>query len=134
MIPHLTAALANAAGQARPVQLQLTGFGGFPRLEKPRVVFAQVGGETTALANLAREVDRVVCDSIGLECERRPFRPHVTLARIKSTISPREAAVLRAWKLPKPVSFSIDSFTLWESRLTPQGAVYKAVKQFAMIS
>lgn len=54
--------------------------------------------------------------------ERRPFWPHVTLARVKRE---RRAAPLRATSLPG--AFDAPRVTLYRSTLRPQGAVYDAL-------
>ena len=51
--------------------------------------------------------------------EKRPFWPHVTLARVKRG---RRAAPLEAGSLPPPIE--ADRLTLYRSTLRPQGAVY----------
>lgn len=52
--------------------------------------------------------------------EARPFRAHVTLARLRPRArAPREAHVELA-----PIAFSAPSVTLYESRLHPRGATY----------
>jgi RNA 2',3'-cyclic 3'-phosphodiesterase len=52
--------------------------------------------------------------------ERRPFWPHVTLARVKRG---RRAGSLEAGALPAP--FEARTVTLYRSTLRPQGAVYE---------
>jgi 2'-5' RNA ligase len=54
--------------------------------------------------------------------ERRPFWPHVTLARVKRD---RRAAPLTEVSLPEP----LDAYrvTLYRSTLRPQGAIYDAL-------
>jgi 2'-5' RNA ligase len=51
--------------------------------------------------------------------ERRPFWPHMTLARVKRD---RRAAPVEAGPLPVP--FEAPALTLYRSTLRPQGAVY----------
>jgi RNA 2',3'-cyclic 3'-phosphodiesterase len=51
--------------------------------------------------------------------EKRPFWPHMTLARVKRD---RRAAPVEAGPLPEP--FEAPAITLYRSTLRPQGAVY----------
>jgi len=54
--------------------------------------------------------------------EKRPFWPHLTLARVKRE---RRADALEAGSLPPP--FGARRVTLYRSTLRPQGAVYDAL-------
>ena len=57
------------------------------------------------------------------EPERRPFRPHATVARLRSgRQAPRAVAVE-----PEPLEFAGTAVTLFVSRLHPRGARYEAL-------
>jgi len=62
------------------------------------------------------------------EPERRPYRPHVTLARVT------RGARLRSSELPAPPSlgFTPGQVTLFRSRLAPSGARYEAIARIAI--
>ena len=59
--------------------------------------------------------------------EKRPFWPHITLARVKKG---RRAAPLQAGSLPPP--FEADRLTLYRSTLRPEGAVYDPLASFPL--
>jgi 2'-5' RNA ligase len=69
--------------------------------------------------------------SAGLEAarvfvpERRPFRAHATVARIR----PRERAPRSVPVEPEPLEFRADTVTLFVSRLHPRGARYEALSR-----
>lgn len=80
----LAAALAPALGERPAPRLRLGRPGAFPDRGRPRVLWAGVeelhgGGDLAALARVVR----AVCAEHGLQLDRRPFRPHVTLARVR---------------------------------------------------
>jgi 2'-5' RNA ligase len=89
---------------------------------------ADVGGELAALQ--ARVSDALA--GAGLyEPERRPFRAHATVARLRSGArSPREAPDAG----PEPVAFAGGPLTLFRSRLGRGGAVYEPLVQVALPS
>src|SRR5207249_9851649 len=66
-----------------PLRLRLEGLGTFPSSGPPRVLWVGLVGDLDALARLAADVERDAV-SCGWNPERRPFRPHLTLARIDS--------------------------------------------------
>ncbi|HEV2875106.1 MAG TPA: RNA 2',3'-cyclic phosphodiesterase [Thermoleophilaceae bacterium] len=59
--------------------------------------------------------------------ERRPFWPHLTLARVKR--GERRVAPLPGAPPPPAQAFEADAVTLYRSTLRPQGAVYDALAQ-----
>jgi 2'-5' RNA ligase len=80
------AELAETARNTGPFALRLRGAGGFPRPGRAGVVWVGVAGETEgderALARLARHV-RIALRRARLSPDRTPFRPHLTLARVR---------------------------------------------------
>lgn len=104
----------------------------FPPHGRPRVVgvgFAP-GTAAGALAEAARTAERAA-RAIGAEPEDRPYRPHVTLARLREPWNRgaldafREAA--RAWPFP---DWRVRSIVLYASRLLPSGAVHTPLKEW----
>jgi 2'-5' RNA ligase len=61
------------------------------------------------------------------EPEKRPFWPHVTLARCKRPQRVTEAPAELPGELREP--FTTDRVTLYRSTLRPQGAVYEALAE-----
>ena len=60
--------------------ISVAGWGYFGRSESPRILWAGVGGDLTALHSLQGKVESLMSE-IGFEKENRPYRPHVTLAK-----------------------------------------------------
>jgi 2'-5' RNA ligase len=67
--------LAAAAAGVPPLTLRVRGGGSFPG-----VLWAGLDGDLTTLHRLADGV-RQACRDAGSHVDRRPFRPHVTVAR-----------------------------------------------------
>ncbi len=60
--------------------------------------------------------------------EKRPFRAHATVARLR----PRERAPRSLPAEPEPLEFHADTLTLFESRLHPRGARYEALSRMTL--
>jgi 2'-5' RNA ligase len=78
-VAALTQSLAGALDRVE-VHLRLTGAGTFPARGDPRVLWVGVDGDVeqlSALAAAAAEAGR----SVGLDVDRRAYRPHVTVGR-----------------------------------------------------
>jgi RNA 2',3'-cyclic 3'-phosphodiesterase len=74
-VPALSAGLARAAAATPPLGLRVRDGGTFPG-----VVWAGLDGDVEGLRQLAADV-AAACRETGVRLERRPFRPHVTVAR-----------------------------------------------------
>jgi len=79
--------------------------GAFPNFRRPRVVWLGVTNDPR-LELLHHDVE-VACQALGFELEGRPFRPHLTLARIADRV---DAALLRKLeRAARKVEFQRDS-------------------------
>jgi 2'-5' RNA ligase len=68
-----------------------------------------------------------VADALGRTPDKEP-RPHVTLARTRKDFRGRLNAAL--FPPLEPLSFRVDGFELWESKLAPGGATYHSLTRF----
>ena len=131
----LTDALDAAGEGAAPFALQLGGVGVFPNPRSPRVLWAGVLGDTESLTALASRVDDT-CSTLGFSRERRPFSPHLTLARVRESASAHErqlsASIIKDIALAPTQPFSVQAFHLVRSTLTPSGPIYETVHTIPM--
>lgn len=127
-VERLTGNLASI--HAPGFELCFSGTGCFPNRSRPRVLWIGLEPEPRlqALASKVREA------ALAREIlqEERPFSPHITLARIMLSPSREFDAFLDQNKKLKLPSFSVREFTLFQSRLTPQGAVHIPLRNFAL--
>ena len=96
---------------------------------RPRVIWCDVtdGGESAALA---RQVDDLLAP-LGFPRETRPFRPHVTLARIKEFHPSQCQAVAEIPREPLGTC-RVESIKLKKSTLTPRGPIYDDLAEVAL--
>ncbi len=74
-----------------PLELSVQGGGGFGAPERPRVLWAGVGGDTAALGALQADVAGRL-RPLGFEPEHREYVAHLTLARARQPRGDRELA------------------------------------------
>jgi 2'-5' RNA ligase len=122
----IRAALAPPLGVAA-FDLEIVELGAFPGRGRPRVFWAGVGAGHDEMVQVEREVSARLA-GCGVAAEDRPYRPHLTLARV------REPAGLRAGDVLEGLSGSIGTqrvgaITLFQSRLSPQGPTYVALQE-----
>ncbi|MEU7615688.1 RNA 2',3'-cyclic phosphodiesterase [Micromonospora rifamycinica] len=92
-LPGVTDALGSAAGAARagwdhPPRLRLGGGGCFGQ-GRSTVLWVGVQGEVAALRTLARRI-RAALSRTALPYDRRPLRPHLTVARPGDRLDPSD--------------------------------------------
>ncbi len=110
-------------------ELRLEGFGAFGG-QQPRTLWAGVAANQW-LDALARANDRAA-RSAGLKPEKHPFRPHVTLARLKGTRPEAVARALGALGAYTSPPFQVESFALLSSRPKVGGGPYVVEDTFAL--
>jgi 2'-5' RNA ligase len=91
----------------------------------PRVLTVAIEDPDGTLATLQARVSSALTAAGVYTPAKRPFRPHVTVARLRPrTRAPREAA------LPiDRLQFSGEAVTLYASRLHPSGARYEPLSR-----
>ncbi len=125
-------ALSEVARGLSPFQLSLRRMGVFPDLTRPRVVWFGVA-DSEPLTRLQRMVEESLAP-LGLAPEKRPFKPHLTLMRLKSD---KNAATLArylretGWEA-EGGEFQVEEFHLYQSVLKPGGAEYRKMATFRL--
>jgi RNA 2',3'-cyclic 3'-phosphodiesterase len=125
--------LAAAVAGISPVTLRAQGLSVFPGVQRPRVLWTGVGGETDRLALLQQRVEENL-SAIGFEKEDRKFTAHLTLARFKGKVDP-ETVISAITQYGGYVSdpYTVDAVYLIESRLSPQGPVYTQLQAHRLV-
>ena len=109
-----------------PFAIQLGGALVFPSPRNPRVVALAVEPEAL-LATLAERVERGVV-AVGFKAERRRFRAHLTLGRVRNRRFP---SVDGEASIDCP-AFPVDEIVLFQSDLQRTGAVYTPLERIAL--
>lgn len=116
-------ALGPVAAETGPFTLEAAGLGAFPSPSRPSVLWSGVGEGKAELVALAARVEEAMARA-GFARESRPFKPHLTLGRL------REGAVAPpalAQALQKGVSYGswrVERLVLMKSELLPTGPRY----------
>ena len=128
---HVAADLADALARVRAARftLRIKGIGSFDH-RSAGALWAGVEPKEP-VAGLAAKIERT-CQHVGLEPETRAFHPHVTLARWKGRRTRELAGFLDRTRALASEPFAVDSFTLFESRLSRHGAHYEEVASYAL--
>ncbi len=129
-IATIRESLAMKTQSIPPFELRVAGTGAFPNVLKPSVIWVGLAPLDGGLDRLHKLVQETV-EGAGLSCDRKAFRPHVTLARMKERDRTGELArLLGAESGFTAGSFRVESVTLFSSRLTRAGAIHNPLATF----
>lgn len=119
--------------EARPFTLRVAGAGAFPQSGPPRAIWLGLVAGAEELIAVHDEL-RPRLMPLGFEPEKRPFSPHLTIARVKEVRSPGAAAVRRVLReaTGDVGTCEVRSATLFASRATQTGSQYEALLQLPL--
>jgi 2'-5' RNA ligase len=115
------------------IPIGVSGLGWFPNPHNPRVFWAAIHGGP-ALTEVATATEDAL-EPLGIERERRPYSPHLTLARIGEPVPLQ--AIRRAIADTESLefgSFTADRFYLYLSKPGRAGSVYTQLSQFVFVA
>lgn len=108
--------------------LTLSGLGAFPHGRRASVLWVAVKGGADRMDSLAKVVEEAV-QQVGFEPEDRPFRPHLTLSRLRPH---QDLQPLLDRPAPAPVRFPVEAVTLYRSRQGVPGTSYEPREEFPL--
>jgi RNA 2',3'-cyclic 3'-phosphodiesterase len=111
-----------------PVATSFGGFGAFPRPPRAAVLWLGFSDGAIELARLAERVETAVRVA-GLPTEKRAFRPHLTLSRLRP---PRDVGPLLENLPPFPGSLLVREVTLFRSHLGSGPPRYEPLARFPL--
>jgi len=118
--------LAAVVSQQPPFTVSVGGFGVFPNLKRPKVIWVGIQA-TPELERLQRAIESA-CLRLGYPAEEKSFNPHLTLGRIREEA---DLAALRNalqnFQIGPLGSLTVSNLTLFRSDLRPQGPIYTAL-------
>lgn len=101
----------------------------FPNINQPRVIGLKVV-LADDLTKLALKLNKNLEQLPYIKKEFKPFRPHLTLGRVKFTLTEVEKGIVGNIKFND--KFEAKKICLFESQLGPQGPVYKIIEKFTI--
>ena len=124
----LQMALEESTKLCPPLHIVTGGLSVLPSPKSPRVLY--IAMDTQPARPLSGLVSRMrdIAAQVGAETDSRPWKAHLTLARLKAPWIPE----LSSLPPPPTFSFTIDAFELMESRLDPAGAIYSCLQRFPL--
>ncbi len=132
----LSSMLAREITQHPDFFMEISNFGVFPNVKRPRVIWAGIKAPESLYA-LQKGVERTTA-LLGYAPEQHPFHPHLTLGRMRQPVHSETRHTLRQQlakaSIPPLGSIHVTSVTVFQSTLTPQGAMYRTLFNYSLNS
>ena len=126
---EIQALMDQVAQKHRPFVLHCRGLGTFPaKSRNPRIVWAGIE-DHSELIEIQKELDMAMAE-LGFSKEKRAFHPHLTLGRARKKTNNRLLKPeIEKYSDVEFGTISVSKVILFESTLTPEGAVYSRVHE-----
>lgn len=123
-LAELSEIVKRIAAETPKFELRIAETGVFPARRNARVLWIDVKDETGSLAKINRMLD-AECEPLGFAAEKRNFKPHLTIARLKEPQKSRELIEKHLQKQFEPAGVEVAEIVICESRLQPAGSIYQ---------
>lgn len=131
-VEAITGVVTEKTAGVAPFSLSLGRMGAFPHLDRPRVLWVGLAGDTARLSAFQQDLEAAL-EEVGFKSEKRSFKPHLTLGRARSSrgmiIGLRDKISRRGVESDR--TFTASGLTLFRSELKPGGAVYTRLFDFS---
>ena len=127
-VEDLSRAASRAVEGVPGFDLDIEGAGAFPPRGIPRVLWLGVTDPSGELARLWRRLEDE-CAAEGFAREKRPFHPHLTIARLRSPEGARRLAEMHQQAGFKAARFTVAELIVVRSELGKGGSRYSTISQ-----
>jgi 2'-5' RNA ligase len=133
-MPDILSSKDNAVKGTTPFEISLSGMGLFPDIRRPRVMWLGLNGDTEGLSALRERLQSPLA-VFNVEQEKRPFTPHLTLARFRRPL--KDTGLLKRL-IDKYSDITgpdgrLDELVLFKSDLRSGGSVYTKMHAWPLI-
>ena len=131
----ITTAIEDATKGISPFHLEVRDLGVFPNLRRAQVAWVGLSGDIAKLGQLQQHIESNLAQ-LGFSPESRPFKPHLTLARLRNqaTLDERQrfGQLIAGHTSKTEYTFKVDAVSLMRSQLTREGAIYSRISSVGL--
>ncbi len=132
-VPLIITAMQIVSRSVSPFYLQFGSTGVFPSPKRARIIWTGIHRGASETEELADSLEKELAKR-GFPLERRPFKAHLTLGRVRLSLPGEKVGqLLSAEKNFKTEKALVTSMSLYESRLTPRGAQYTTLEEILFL-
>jgi RNA 2',3'-cyclic 3'-phosphodiesterase len=125
---QLTEIVGETAREITNFKLQIAETGVFPSPRNARILWLGVEDETESLRKIS-EILETECERIGFPKEKRNFKAHLTIARLREPHKSKAIARKHLENVFEPVEFEASEIVIYESKLQSNGSIYSVVSK-----
>jgi 2'-5' RNA ligase len=126
----ITLALEEAARGAHPFGIEVSGLGVFPDTKRVQVIWIGLSGELEKLSLLQKRIEESFIP-LGFPKEKRPFTPHLTIARVRDYARPDDrlklGQLIAGTNFKEHYKINVNAIQLMKSQLTREGPIYSKI-------
>ncbi|WP_456273695.1 RNA 2',3'-cyclic phosphodiesterase [Bacillus sp. AK031] len=126
-LKQATQRIHKATDSFSPFSLKTSNLGVFGSPSSPRILWADVSS-SPSLVEL-RDMVYKACQQEGYELDKRPFNPHITIARKWAGENQFEEDILKPFSLSTPLQFEVQELVLYRTHLD-RIPKYEVVERF----
>ena len=116
-----------------PFTVSLDTFGAFPNFRSPRILWIGCPSGSLEAESLAEDLAEGL-SLFGFEKEKRTFKPHLTLARLRSLKNEKKLSEFaEGYRLPWKEILSCQTLIHYKSTLAPRGAIYESLYEVHLV-
>lgn len=130
-LENIKNALAMTARKISKFNLMIYSTGVFPNLKNPKILWLGVNDESHLLKMTNERLENN-CADFGFIKEKRSFKPHLTIARLREPNRSVKLAEIHIENEFPPIEFQINEIVIYESTLLPNGSIYQKIGTFAL--
>lgn len=133
--PDICRVVAQVAQQFEPFEIALRGAGAFPDLKHPKVLWIGIQEGSQELKLLQAALDEALRSQLGYPLDSRPFRPHLTVGRVKREMPGGQARLAQI--LTEQAQFDadltvVDEVVTFANFLSRQGPTHEPLCRCAL--
>jgi RNA 2',3'-cyclic 3'-phosphodiesterase len=124
--------LSRVSAASPSFSLAASGAGAFPSVRNPRVLWIGCRDSLELAGELQQNMEDALSEA-GFPREDRRFHPHITTGRVRGALPPGWGErFVQSLSGREFGTVPVSSLTLFESRLSPGGAIYTVLQDFRM--
>lgn len=131
-IEPIVQSIDQAVQETPPIHLRAKGMGAFPNLRNPRVIWIGFVEGKEDLTSFQNKLE-IELEKIGFPREDRPFHPHLTLGRVRSSRGKEDLIKsLERYREEEFGEIRAEKVVLFKSDLRPSGPIYTPLREIRL--
>ncbi len=127
-LPRISSAADYGAKHFSPIRIEVAKTGVFPNVNRARVLWIGVNDPSGELARLHRMLEEQ-CAIAGFPTEDRAFKPHLTIARIRTPEGARQLAEAHMRMEFKSSEITLNELIVFRSEPSSKGSKYTPISK-----